>query len=94
MSDARSPLPALLTLTLGLGLLFAACAPARSLPCENDGDCTKASSSFRYCAEHVCVECVGDADCGSKSVCDHGKCYEKQRCPSGTDFREGKCVPE
>jgi len=52
-----------------------ACAPEpRSALCDNDGFCEKLGEHFHYCLESRCVECVGDASCGSGHACVDGAC--------------------
>lgn len=51
---------------IGFLLLVAGCAPSpKSVRCSNGGDCAKVDARFHYCLQARCVECVGDAECGS-----------------------------
>ncbi len=70
-------------------LVFAACAPSpRSLPCENDGQCSKASPEYRYCLQSKCVECVGSPDCGEGNQCIAGACVRS--CKDGRECKDGE----
>ena len=74
------------------------CAPSpRSVPCSNDGECWKASESFRYCLQSHCVECVSRSNCGEGNACIEGRCEihcRKDRdCPAHQVCKDDLCGP-
>jgi len=80
-----------------LSVLAAACAPAlRNVRCSNGGECVAANPAFRYCLESSCVECVGDADCGSRGTCAKGRCVvpckDERDCPQHRACNDGRCA--
>jgi hypothetical protein len=84
----------IVALALTSALTLFACSPsARSLPCQNDADCTKASSDFHFCSDARCVACVGSNDCGDGKQCIAGACMKS--CKKTTDCgSDDRCVDE
>jgi len=82
---------------LGVGAFIAfGCAPGpRTVACTNDGECWKASESFRYCLQSHCVECVSRSNCGEGNACIDGRCIVHcsgdRDCPPHQVCKENTC---
>jgi hypothetical protein len=77
---------------LGLGCA----ASPRTVPCSNHADCTAVDSSYGYCLERRCVQCISDAGCSFPGKCVDGTCEKPcndgRECDDNQSCHDGKCV--